>query len=217
MKTEGIIFDMDGLLIDSEPLWRKSIILNFSQVGIHLTEEQCKITMGYRLSEVVSYWKKVHASLDFSIEETEKNILSTVKQLVLSEGKMMPGALETIYKLKGHFPLALASSSSMELIDAFLERFNLNSYFSVIKSAEFEPYGKPHPAVFIKTANEMNLRPEACVVFEDSFHGLIAAKAGCMKCVAVPDEENLNNPKFQAADVILPSLTEFDVSLLDKI
>lgn len=214
MKIEAVIFDMDGLLIDSEPLWRKAIIQNFQTLGIELTEDDCKKTMGYRLEEVVIYWRTIFKWESVSNEHVVKSIIQTVKQLVLEEAQMLPGAKRTLDMLKDNYPLALASSSSMELINAFLERYDLHEYFKEIHSAEHEKYGKPHPGVFLSAAQSLGVQPESCLVFEDSFHGLIAAKAACMKCIAVPDIENKGDKRFFAADLILDSLEDFNLEML---
>jgi sugar-phosphatase len=105
--------------------------------------------------------------------------------------------------------LALASSSPMLLIDTFLEKFHLQKYFEVKHSAEFEEYGKPHPGVYINTARMLNVHPSACLAFEDSFNGVLAAKSAMMKAVAVPDEYHFPDKRFAIADLKIKSLEEF--------
>ena len=101
--------------------------------------------------------------------------------------------------------VAVASSSSEELIAAALDRLGLRG-LDAVRSAAPETYGKPHPAVLLSTARELGLDPTACVVLEDSLNGVIAAKAARMRCVAVPEADQLEDPRFAIADVRLPSL-----------
>ena len=104
--------------------------------------------------------------------------------------------------------MAVASSSAMRLIKATVKKLKIESYFDLLVSAEHELYGKPHPAVFLRTAEMLGVRPENCLVLEDSFNGLLAAKAAKMKCAIVPYPEDFNNPRFIIADWKLKSLEE---------
>jgi sugar-phosphatase len=110
--------------------------------------------------------------------------------------------------------IAVASSSSLAIITAVLEKFGVSELMDAVHSAHDEPYGKPHPAVFLRTAETLQVHTDNCVVFEDSPNGVIAAKAAKMKCIAVPDPANLNDKRFGIADAILPSLQDFTVQML---
>lgn len=205
--SNAAIFDMDGLLIDSEPLWRKAEIACFKEVGIQLTEDDCRKTMGYRLNEVVDYWFARQPWENYSKARLEEDILDQVIELIRVEGKSMPGvqhALELFAEMD--FKIALASSSAMRLIDVVLKSLQVEDRFQVVRSAQHETYGKPHPQVFISTAEALGVSPENCVVLEDSFHGIIAGKAAKMKVIAVPEPRELKNVTFQATDLVLPSL-----------
>lgn len=210
---KAAIFDMDGLLIDSEPFWRKAEIESFKEVGIHLTENDCRETMGYRLNEVVALWYSRKPWVGASVQEVEDSILKRVSEYIESEGEPMQGALEAIEICrKAGLKTAIASSSSMSLINSVVKRFNLQNSFDCIHSAENEEFGKPHPAVFISTAKKLGVEPNECTVFEDSFHGIIAALAAKMKAIAVPDFENYNSHNFDIAHLKIKSLKEFDLS-----
>lgn len=205
------IFDMDGLLIDSEPLWRKAEIACFKKVGIQLTEDDCRKTMGYRLNEVVDYWFARQPWENYSKAQLEEDILNQVIDLIRVEGKSMPGvqhALELFAEMD--FKISLASSSAMRLIDAVLKSLQLEDRFQVVRSAQHETYGKPHPQVFISTAEALGVSPENCVVLEDSFHGIIAGKAAKMKVIAVPESGVKIEKRFHAADKIITSLNDLD-------
>ena len=110
--------------------------------------------------------------------------------------------------------MALASSSSMSLIEAVVDKLNIRMYFDVLWSAEFEPYGKPHPGIFLTTAAKLQVDPKECIVFEDSINGVISAKAARMKCIAIPEEATFNDPRFAIADSKLRSLKEYQLEAL---
>ncbi len=209
---KAVIFDMDGLLIDSEPLWRKAEIEVFSSVGIQLTEEDCKETMGYRLNEVVDLWYTRKPWQNSSKKDIEERILERVSELILSEGKIMAGVQETIQSCMDlNLKMAIASSSPMKLIMSVVKLLGMERNFDVLHSAEFEPYGKPHPAVFISTAKKLGVSGHNCLVLEDSLHGVISALAAKMKVVAIPDSHQFSNPKFKVADRVFKSLSELNL------
>lgn len=209
---QAVIFDMDGLLIDSEPLWRKAEIEVFAKVGVKLSEEDCKDTMGYRLNEVVDLWYARQPWEELSKKEIEEGILDRVSELILSEGKVMEGVHKTIQSCMDlNLKIAIASSSPMKLITSVVQLLGMERKFDVLHSAELESYGKPHPAVFISTSNKLGVSPHNCLVLEDSLHGVISALAAKMKVVAVPDSDQYTNPKFQVADSVLKSLNELNL------
>lgn len=212
------IFDMDGLLIDSEPLWRKAEIQSFKKVGLTLSEDDCRKTMGYRLNEVVDYWFALQPWEGVSKEQLEEDILNEVIALIRAEGKPMPGVYQALDLFENAgFKIALASSSAMRLIEEVLLALNLSHRFEVVKSAQYEPYGKPHPQVFISTANELGVLPENCVVLEDSFHGVIAGKAAKMKVIAIPEQSALHQLRFHAAERVESSLENLNDQIIRQL
>jgi HAD superfamily hydrolase (TIGR01509 family) len=212
------IFDMDGLLIDSEPLWRKAEIGCFAKVGIMLTEDDCRKTMGYRLNEVVDYWYAISPWENYSKDQLEADILHRVIELIRAEGKAMPGVHHALNLFESmHFKLALASSSALRLIEEVLRTLQLEDRFEVVKSAQHEPFGKPHPQVFISAAHELGVSPENCVVLEDSFHGVIAGKAAKMKVIAIPEHSALQQPRFHAAERVESSLENLNEQIIRQL
>lgn len=214
---KAVIFDMDGLLVDSEPLWQEAEIKTFSEVGVPLTAEKTRETMGLRVDEVVEHWFSSYPWKEPSKKEIESKIVERVITLVKEKGMARPGA-EKIVKLfaEQNFPIAIASSSQMEIIKAVLEKISIQQYIKVIYSAESEPYGKPHPGVYITTAQKMGVLPESCLAFEDSPNGVLAAKAAKMKCVVVPDEAMKGNKIFSLADITIDSLEDFNLDCLAR-
>ncbi len=211
---DSVIFDMDGLLIDSEPFWREAERKVFAGVGIQMTDAMCESAMGLRISEVIEHWHRLYPWETPGFDAIEKDILNLVGRLIGERGALMDGVSEILLFFKERsVPMAVASASPMALIDLFLERFQLRSHFRVVHSAEYEPYGKPHPAVFLSTAQKMNVHPTRVLVFEDSFNGLIAAKAARMKAVAVPAPEHRHQSRWVIADRVLERLTDWNEKL----
>ncbi|MEA2527966.1 MAG: mannitol-/sugar-/sorbitol-6-/2-deoxyglucose-6-phosphatase [Thermomicrobiales bacterium] len=213
----AVIFDMDGLLIDSEPLWRIAEIEVFTAIGVPLTEELALTTMGLRTDEVVEHWFARCPWQGPTHKEVEARIDSRVIELVRERAAPLPGvhAVVSLLTVLG-LPLAIASSSSSELIAAVVEQIGLRDSFQVLQSAEHEPYGKPHPGVYIAAARALGIAPTDCLAFEDSANGVLAAKAARMRCIAVPEPAVRDDRRFCIADAILTSLTEFHPEQLNQ-
>ncbi len=208
-EIKAVIFDMDGVLIDSEPLWRKAMIEGFASIGVLITEEDCKKTTGNRLKEVVEYWFEKLDILDFLPTEIEHRIINMLVKLINNEGKAISGVIEVINFCKNkNIKIGLATSSSNQLMEAVLEKLNLKNTFKSSISAENMEYGKPHPEVFLNCASQLQISPLECIVIEDSINGVIAAKAAFMKVIALPEQENINNHKFSIADYKLNNMQE---------
>jgi HAD superfamily hydrolase (TIGR01509 family) len=215
---DAIIFDMDGLLVDSEPLWRIAEIETLSAVGVPITEEDAVQTTGLRTDEVVELWYSRYPWSDPPKKAIEARIITRLIALTREQGRLLPGVRETLQAVSdAGYPLAIASSSSSEIIAAVLDTFGIAAYFQAVQSAEHEPYGKPHPGVYIEAARRLDFAPWRCLAFEDSPNGVIAAKAARMRCIAVPDPALQNDRRLQAADLILPSLAEFHLGLLKQL
>lgn len=205
---KAVIFDMDGVLVDSEPLWRRAMIEGFGQTGIAFTEDDCRKTTGIRFKEVVEYWLEHHKAVHISAKDLENTIMQLLLQLIENEGKAIGGILEVIDFCKTKkLKIGLATSSSNLLMTAVLKKLSLDTSFDFSVSAEHMTYGKPHPEVFLACAKNLNVAPYQCLVIEDSVNGIIAAKAAFMKVVAVPDKEHFESEKFAIADHKLADMT----------
>lgn len=210
----AVVFDMDGLLIDSEPLWVEAEIEVFARIGRALTPEQCAATTGLRIDEVVAYRWREQPWRNASAEEVTQQIVAGVVARVRTRGEPKPGVAQALAFVRERgVRVALASSSPGALIDAVLERLSLVGAFDAVHSAQHEPYGKPHPAVYLSVVKRLGLDPMACVALEDSLNGVIAAKAARMRCVAVPDGPAVGDPRFALADCVLPSLERLDLAV----
>jgi sugar-phosphatase len=130
----------------------------------------------------------------------------------------MPGVYDVINLCRRKkIPMAIASSSSLQLIKQVAAQLNILNDMEFIHSAYEMDFGKPHPQVFIETGQRLNVDPQNCLVFEDSKFGVIAARAAMMKVIAVPDAIELGNKEFGIAHKVLSSLMEFTEEMLDKL
>lgn len=211
MSISTVIFDMDGLLIDSEPLWHEAALECLAPYKIHIPTEEYNQTTGLRTKEFLHhYFTKYNIPLT-EIAVAEEEINQCVIRKVSEKGQMMSGVTETLNEVQSMgLKIGLASSSPMKLIHAVLERIKTPAIFSVLTSAEHLPFGKPNPQVFIQCAQELGSHPTECICFEDSFNGLIAAKAARMKCVVVPHPDQYPENRWTIADLKLKSLEEMN-------
>jgi HAD superfamily hydrolase (TIGR01509 family) len=212
---EAIIFDMDGLLIDSEPMWQEAEVAVFNNIGVPLTIDMTPQTMGLRTDEVVEYWHKRFPWDSPSLQEVSTLIDTTVIELIKHKGVAKEGVREAIVICEAAgLPIAIASSSPHLLISTVLDKLGIADKMKVVHSAHDESYGKPHPAVYISTANELGIHPNHCLTFEDSANGVLSAKAAKMKCIAIPEPEMRNDKRFGIADIILHSLKDFTPDMI---
>ncbi|WP_218599109.1 hexitol phosphatase HxpB [Polaribacter sp. NJDZ03] len=207
MKLNTFIFDMDGVIIDSEPFWRQAQIKILSTYSITITVEDCiKNTMGKRIDDVALTWCQLH-QLSINPQILEKEIIAAVVQLITEKGKAKKGLFELLdFLTENNFNIALATSSSKPIIDAVFNRLNIASYFKVVCSADDEEYGKPHPAIYLKAAKLLKVPTGSCLVLEDSVTGLIAAKSASMNTIVIPEDKN--DPRFKLANNIYTSMLD---------
>jgi len=196
---DTILFDMDGVLVDSEPLWKTAMHEVFSSLGSNLSKSDFQLTVGMRIDQVINYWQeKEHWKTTSYIIENQ--IINKMIDLVNEEGKLIAGVKETLLFVKSNKKIALASSSPRALIEAVLKKTEIESLFDGIFSAENETHGKPHPAVYLTAAHNMSSNPSTCLVIEDSLNGVIAGKAANMTVICIPEKSHHPNPKLTVAD-----------------
>lgn len=210
MQYKAAIFDMDGVLIDSEPLWQQAGIETLSRYGISLTLEQYHTSTGLRTAEWVAHWfRQYQVPQEHAPEAIDIIIRKAIEKIAL-HGEAMPGVYEILNFFKAReIKTGLATSSPMALVDVVIDKLQLRDYFHTLTSAEHLPYGKPHPQVFLNCAEALGAQPEDCIVFEDSFNGIIAAKAAKMKCVVIPEASQYNADCWSAADIKLNTISAF--------
>jgi beta-phosphoglucomutase-like phosphatase (HAD superfamily) len=216
-QTSGeraLIFDMDGVLIDSEPLWRRAEIEALGEVGLVLEDADCFQTQGLRIDEAVAFWYQRAPWIGRSCEDVASSIVSRMALMIRSEGEPIPGALSSIdWAANSNWRLALASSSPNFLIETVLDRFEIAHHFECARSAEDEKYGKPQPDVYLSAARDLRLEPGVCVAVEDSANGVDSAISAGMRCIAVPPAETRSDARFEAATLKLGSLQDLPAAL----
>ena len=207
----GVIFDMDGVLIDSEPFWREAEIKLFLTIGIKLTHQMCSETTGLRVDEAVEYWLKRHGHQNSSGSELVEKIVGEVINQINLSGTLMDGVESSLefFRSRGA-KIGLASSSAYPIIAAVVDKFDLRQRFAVIYSADEEEFGKPHPGIYLTAARKLGINATDCLAIEDSRNGVLAAKAARMKCIAIPEAREKSDPRFSIADCILNNLHEID-------
>jgi len=212
---KAVLFDMDGVLVDSEPYWRQSMINGFKTVGLNITENDCRKTTGMRLDEVIAFWKKKQNWENKTNLQLHDEIISDLCKTIEEKGKELEGTTNALHYFKSkNFKIGLASSSNNLLINTVIKKLGITHFFNAIHSAEHLPFGKPHPQVFLNCADSLAVHPQECLVIEDSVNGIIAAKAAKMYTIAIPDAEHRNDKRFIIADCMIQSLSEINEETL---
>ena len=213
--SRAAIFDMDGVLIDSEPLWWRAGVEALRTVGVHLTERHFGETMGLRTDEALTHWYERYPWVDKSLGEIEQEVQERVLKLIYEQGQPLPGVRAVVRLLTAQgAPIGLCSSSPYPVINAVLDKIDIKQHFRVVYSAQDEPFGKPHPGAYLSCASRLCVPACRCIVFEDSLAGAIAAKAAQMKVVAVL--QGNRSTVFDFCDLRLDTLSNFTVDLLNQ-
>ncbi|HNB71374.1 MAG TPA: hexitol phosphatase HxpB, partial [Acidobacteriota bacterium] len=207
---QAVIFDLDGLLIDSEPLWRDTEVKVFGALGLPITHQDCEQTIGLRVDEFVRYWYDRFPWKGKSLQVVEQEIVEEMIFCIRQRGVPKAG-VEKIFNFfaEKQLPMAVASSSYVRIIEAALQTLGLLPHITLFHSAEHETFGKPHPAVYLTTARKLNVDPVRCLAFEDSPMGVQSAKSAGLTCVCIPDSI-VDQTKLSQADLLLESLEVFD-------
>lgn len=201
------IFDMDGVIIDSEPLWREVQITQLQQHNVAITVDDCKrYTMGKRIDDIAATWcDRYH--LKVPPEQLASNIMQSMIRLILEKGTAKKGLYDLLDYLKeNNYEIAIATSSSLSIANAVLDRLAIRDYFKIVCSADDEKLGKPHPDVYNRVTKRLNVSANECIVLEDSLTGLTSAKAAEMYTIVIPDDRH--DKRFEIADKIVASLAE---------
>jgi len=217
MKIEALIFDMDGVIIDSEPHYFELEENLFETLKLPISEVEHRTFVGMSMKNL---WKKVkdnHAT-HYSIEQLvdlHQNIMveffENADDLIL-----MPNLAELLPRLKGKYKLAIASSSSHKLIDIITTKLNIRNFFDCFVSGEEVENSKPDPEIFMLTAQKLGVNPANCLVIEDSEHGVNAALAAGMKCLGFYGS-NTYTQEISAAHKLIGNFSEVGAELLSEL
>jgi mannitol-1-/sugar-/sorbitol-6-/2-deoxyglucose-6-phosphatase len=209
---------MDGLLIDTEPVWRTAEVAVLARYGVELTRSDVITSTGHEIGAVVAGWLRRRPSAGRAGEPDPAAVTDQITDLMIehvgAHGEPMPGVPEAIALFeRWGLRLAIASSSPRRLIDAVCDRLGLDR-ITVRCSATEVASGKPDPDVYLAAAGRLGAKPARCLALEDSVTGVAAAKAAGMRCIAVPDPHLADDPGYDAADLVLDSLARLDERML---
>jgi HAD superfamily hydrolase (TIGR01509 family) len=211
---DAVIFDMDGLLVDSEPVWDKARNAMAEEAGKTWTKDDHQAVMGVSTQAWADYMIN-RLELSLSRQEVQDQIVARMIALYQTSIPYFPGAVEAVHLAARHYPTALASGSHPALIEVVAADAALRGQFRVILSADEVGAGKPAPDIYLEAAKRLGVKPEQCVCLEDSGNGIVAGHRAGMKVIAIPDPRfPPASDKLNLADLILPSLTGFAQVLL---
>jgi len=209
---KAVIFDMDGVIIDSEPFWQRAEFEVFSSLGVSLNAEHTDITKTMTTAEVTKFWYEKFPWKSKSLDEAEEMVIARVMELIEEVGAEISGIEPFIKKLKSNgFKIGLATNSPYKIIPVVLEKAGIAEYFDSIFSAEFVEFGKPDPAIYLLTSKKLGIDPENCIVIEDSYSGMMAAKKAGMKVVAFTNGNQDVN--LSLADYKIESFLEHELTI----
>ncbi|MGH3006587.1 MAG: HAD family hydrolase [Gaiellaceae bacterium] len=207
-RIEAVVFDLDGVLIDSEHVWDEARQRLAEERGGRWHERASRDMMGMSSPEWSHYMRDVVGIAD-EPEAISAEVVRRLEAIYREELPLLDGALEAVERVAERWPLGLASSSNRELIDLALELSGLGHLFRATVSSEEVPRGKPAPDVYLETARRLGVEPRRCAAVEDSENGILAAKAAGMRVIAVPNPVYPpHDEALAAADVTLAAVAD---------
>ncbi|WP_394182663.1 hexitol phosphatase HxpB [Marinomonas posidonica] len=211
---QAAIFDMDGLLIHSEPFWKQAERAVFSALGVPITPQETDLTAAMTTREVTEFWYQKYPWTGLSHKEVEQRVINQVSHLVQHQGEAMAGVRDILQTLtsKG-VKIALATNSPKSIIPSVFKRLDIGHFFLTYSSADDVQHGKPKPDIYLLTLSKLGVRAQDCLSFEDSVGGIKASLAAGIKSIAIPHSHEFDDEKFNIASHKLRSLSEFDYSL----
>lgn len=215
--VKAVIFDMDGLLVDSEPVWSlvdQEFLAHYGKTYRPLDKSRF---MGSGVREFIKFMKK-----KFSLPGGEEKLLSErmaiFQSLITKDPKLMPGAEDLLGEFsKNGYLLAMATGNTRQMMDLMTEDLKIRKYFDVTVSSDEVPKGKPAPDVFLEAARRLKVKAGECLVLEDAINGVVAAKAAGMKAIAVYDQRYNRPESFTEADLVVGSLREISVEMIKRL
>jgi len=210
-ELSGVIFDMDGVLIDSEPLHFASTIKYLNdELGLSYDEEENREFLG-RSDEYMFRVLRQRYEPPFSVHEMIARRRDIYLDLLVGNVKLTPGVAALIRRLKSvGYKMAVASSSLEKIIETVVTEGGIKEYFDVLQSGEHLTNCKPHPEIFLLTAGKMRIKPELCAVIEDTTVGIQAARAAGMLAIAY-DAPDTPKQDFSEADVVFRSFADVEL------
>lgn len=211
---QAFIFDMDGVIIDSEPIHNKVVKEVLLENNIVVDDEEFNKLIGMTSTSVFSYFIDKH-HLSYTPEEMTNNHMNFFKKYIVDHNlKPIDGICPLLEQLqKANIPLAIASSSPLNVIEFVVKTFNIDKYFKFLISGEDILHSKPAPDIYLKTAKKLQVNPKDCVVLEDSKNGSIAAKDAGMYCIGFANP-NSGNQDLSRSDIIIKQISDINITQL---
>lgn len=213
---KAIIFDMDGLLIDSEPKWDRARADMAERLGKEWGRKDHEAVMGVSTEEWAAYMRDTW-NIDMSLKDIVEEIVSRMRDYYREQIPFRKNAVEAVNLAADNYRTALASGSERSLIDIVTASEQLAGKFEVVLSADQVERGKPHPDVYLETAKRLGVEPEYCLCLEDSKNGMLAGLNAGFKVIGIPDKDfPVEQAVLDKVDAVLGSLDEFTLELLRK-
>jgi HAD superfamily hydrolase (TIGR01509 family) len=212
---DGVIFDLDGVLLDSEQIWDAAREEVARERGGRWSERAQRDMMGMSSREWSRYMHDV-VGLSESPEEINAEVVRRLEARYRDQLPLLPGSREAVERLARPWPLGLASSSNRELIDLALELMGVRQLFRATVSSEEVARGKPAPDVYLEAASRLRVEPTHAAAIEDSHNGILAAKAAGMRVLAIPNRQfPPDEEALEQADVVLEKLEELAPEMIE--
>jgi HAD superfamily hydrolase (TIGR01509 family) len=211
---EAVVFDLDGVLIDSEPVWEQVRRGLVAEHGGHWTADAQRRLMGMSTGEWARYLSE---DLDVGLppETVARLVIERMAARYTDRLPLMPGAVEAVRRLAADWPLGLASSSPPSLIAAVLDAASLRECFAAVMSTEQVARGKPAPDIYLAVTGQLGRPPERCAAVEDSSNGLRSAAAAGLRVIAIPHPRYPPDPEaLGQAAAVLPGLAELTPDII---
>ncbi|MFA6973113.1 MAG: HAD family phosphatase [Parcubacteria group bacterium] len=205
-KIKAIIFDMDGVIVDSEPIHERAEMQVCREFGMEVSKEEWNGFRGKKLEDIFSYASKKYGTGNEPIEKMIERKIEVYLSNALKDMQLLEGVSEFLEKLKNdsHYHYALTTSGRRIQQDRILSKFGLEKFFEIMVTADDVSNGKPHPEPYLATVEKLGEDPENCLVIEDSDNGIISAKAaGCLAC-GITNTFSQSNLESAGADMIVP-------------
>lgn len=199
------LFDLDGLLINSEELYLAANKVYFAQFGFEFTEDLHKQGTGKKFAE----WIKTVTDIDLDGPTILQERNKVYFELAETKLKLLPGAKETLEYAKAHGKTAIVTSSNKDYVDFVFNHTGISEYFDLVVAGDHVTKGKPDPEGYLMAASMLGVEPSTCVVFEDAPNGVQAGKNAGMRVVAVPSPFVIGDPVFDTADLLLDTLADY--------
>lgn len=212
---KAVIFDMDGVIINSEPLHQKVEREIVEELGGKLRDDEVASFVG---ATDYSMWSTIKEK--FNLELSVEELIEIKKERFIKEIdeiELVPNFMNFMLSLhKKGYLMAIASSNNRRIVDTIVNRFQLYKYMKSVISGEEVRRSKPDPEIFLTAAKKMNVKPSDCIVIEDAYNGVKAAKAAGMKCIGLKNP-NTGNQDLSEADLVIEDFNELNLDIIKRL